>query len=100
MLYKVSHIYVSYVQLNLDNCFSFEIWQHLTSYEDRYRFVTVRTHVDFIVLHHWETRPPATGPDFPYSEPFPDTKLSGPCPVLLSLVYTFDGATPHHTAKC
>ena len=31
----------------------------LRSYQDGYRLVTVHTHDDFIVLPHWETRPPA-----------------------------------------
>ena len=39
--------------------------QHLTSYQDMYRLVTVHTHDDFIVLPHWETRPSVPWPDIP-----------------------------------
>ena len=34
----------------------FMSWQHLRSYQDRYRLVTVHTDGDFIVLPHWESR--------------------------------------------
>ena len=37
------------------------------SYQDEYRLVTARTHGIFIVLPHWETRPPAPWCDIPLS---------------------------------
>ena len=37
------------------------------SYQDGYRFVTVFTHGDLIVLSHWDTRPTAVIPDSPLS---------------------------------
>ena len=37
----------------------FTSYQHLSSYPDGYRLVTVRTYGNFIVLPHWETRSPA-----------------------------------------
>ena len=36
------------------SCWSFTSWQHLGSYPDGYRVVTVHTHGNFIVLSHWE----------------------------------------------
>ena len=39
--------------------------QHLMSYQGGYRFMIVRSHCDFIVLSHWETRPSAPWPDIP-----------------------------------
>ena len=44
----------------------FKSKQHVWSYQDRYRLVTVRTCGDFIVLSHWEMRPLAPWPNFPY----------------------------------
>ena len=41
-------------------CWNFTYWQHQEgSYQDRYQLVTVRTHDDYIVLPHWEMKPPA-----------------------------------------
>ena len=34
----------------------FMSWQHLRSYQEEHRIVTVRTRGDFIVLPHWETQ--------------------------------------------
>ena len=39
-------------------CCRFMSKQHLRSYQDGYWLVTVRTPGDFIVLPHWDTRPP------------------------------------------
>ena len=36
--------------------------QYLSSYQNGYQLVTMCTHGDFIVLPHWETRPPAPTP--------------------------------------
>ena len=39
-------------------CSDFKPWQH-PRYEEGYKLVTVRTHVNFIVLPHRKTRPSA-----------------------------------------
>ena len=44
---------------------SFTSLQHLRSYQDWYRLVTLHTHVNFIVLPNWETRPLAPLPNVP-----------------------------------
>ena len=46
-------------------CCSFTSLQHVRSYQDRYRLVTMGTHGDFTVLSQWEIRPPAPWPDVP-----------------------------------
>ena len=40
----------------------------LGSYQDGYRLVTVRTHGNFIVLLHWDTKPLAPWPVIPLSQ--------------------------------
>ena len=45
----------------------FMSWQHLRSYLDSYRLVTVHTHGEFIWLPHWETRLLAPIPNTPLS---------------------------------
>ena len=57
--------------------------QHLKSYGDGYRLVTVHTHGDFIVLPHWETRPSASWP--PTQLHYPDTKPTSLYPILIML---------------
>ena len=47
--------------------FCFASSQHLRSYQYEHRLMAVHTHDDFIVLPHWETRPPGSGPDIPLS---------------------------------
>ena len=39
-------------------CCSFTPKQHLRSYQNGYQLVPVCTHDSFIVLPHWELRPP------------------------------------------
>ena len=46
-------------------CWSFMFWQHLKSYQEGYRLVTVCTHDNCIGLFHWETRLAAPCPDIP-----------------------------------
>ena len=48
-------------------CCCFTSYQHLGSYQDGYRLVSVHIPGDLIVLHHWVTRPAA---------PWPDSQLS------------------------
>ena len=48
----------AYVCMTFNSC-CFMSKQHLRSYQDAYQLVTLRTHGAFIVLPHWETRPPA-----------------------------------------
>ena len=45
--------------------------------------MTVCTDGDFIVLPHWNPRPPAPWPDFPLSLHYPATEPTSPCPVLI-----------------
>ena len=35
------------------------LWKHLKSHQDGYRIMTVRTHGEFIVSPHWDTKPQA-----------------------------------------
>ena len=42
-------------------------WQHLRTYEDKHRLVTMRTDGDFIVLLHWETKVPVPWSNIPLS---------------------------------
>ena len=46
---------------------SFTSWQHLRSYQDGKRLVTVIPRDNFILPSHWEIRPPAPWPDIPLS---------------------------------
>ena len=48
-------------------CCCFMTKQHLRSYQDQYRLVTVRTYGEFIVLPHLETRLLAPWLDIPHS---------------------------------
>ena len=48
----------TYCYIRLVSCWSFVSWQHGRSYQDWYQLVTVHIHGDFIVLPHWETKPP------------------------------------------
>ena len=63
-MYEYTHTYIhphphtDVIYTHIVYCFMSQ--QHIKSYQDRYRFVAVHTHGDFIVLPHWETRPPAT----------------------------------------
>ena len=45
----------------------FTSWQHLRSYQDGYWVVTVHTHGNFILLPHWDSKLPASWPDFTVS---------------------------------
>ena len=56
----------------------FTSYQHLRSHQDWYRLVTVLPHGDFIVLSHWDTRPPTLWP-------YPITEPTSPCHVLIML---------------
>ena len=49
------------------------------------RLMTVCTHGDFIMLPHWESRPPAPWPDIPLTHIISDTVLTSPCPFLIML---------------
>ena len=53
------HADVGAVCCRLIDYWGFTFWQHLKSYQDGYRFAAVNTHGNFIMLPHWETRPPA-----------------------------------------
>ena len=64
----------------LVGCWSLTSLQNLRSYDDGYRLVIVHTHGDFIVLAHWESRPPASWPGIPLSHII--LTLSH-CPILL-----------------
>ena len=64
--------------------------QHLRLYQDGYRVVTVRIHDDFIVLPHWETRPPAPWPDITLSCHWANSILIMPSTWLGSDKYQFD----------
>ena len=44
--------------------------QHLRSYKDRYKHVTVGVHGDFIVLPHWEI---STMTQYPTQPQYPDS---------------------------
>ena len=66
----------------LVGCWSFASFQYLRSYQDGYWLVTVRTHGDFIVLAHWEIRPPTRWPDIPLSH-YPDSEITSICTTLL-----------------
>ena len=58
-------------------------WQDLRTYEDGYRFVTVRTHGDIIVLLHWDTRLRDPRSDWnPLQSHYPGTELPSPSPFL------------------
>ena len=60
VLYRLSYILLLMVLMKVTegllNCWSFMSMQHIRSYQDRYRLVTVCTHGDFIVLPHREIR--------------------------------------------
>ena len=64
---------------------NFTFWQHLRSYQDQCRLVTVHTHGNFIVLSQWgkRIRPPAPCPNIPFSHII--LILSWTAPVLLML---------------
>ena len=70
----------SYLCLFVFCCFT--SLQHLRSYQDGYRLVTVSTHGDFIVLPHWKTGPPAPLPDIPLNHII--LRLSQPVLIMLS----------------
>ena len=54
-------------------------WQDLGSYQDFFRLVTMYTHIDWIVLPHWETNQVAsTMIWYPTQSQYPDTELSSP----------------------
>ena len=57
----------SWYDLKLVSCWNFTSLQHLRSHQDGHWLVTVRTHDNFIVLPHWEIRPPAQLPNVPLS---------------------------------
>ena len=63
----------------LVGCLSFTSSQHLRSYQDLFRLVTVH---DFIVLPHWKTRLLAPWLDISH---YPDTETISPCPILITL---------------
>ena len=66
-------------------CWSSRLWQHQTSYQDRYWFATVCTDGDFLVLSHWALAP---WPNFPLSHiiltltHYPHIERTSPCPKL------------------
>ena len=59
--------------------------QHLRWCQGRYQFVTVYTDGDFIVLPHWEIKPPAPRPDILIKLHYSDTEPTSPCPILMML---------------
>ena len=67
----------------LVRCWSFRSWQHLRSYQDGFRLVTVHTYGDFKVLG--EIRLPANMTRYPTQAHYPDTKQASHCSMLLML---------------
>ena len=45
--------------------------------------MTAHAHVEFIVLPHWEIRPPAPETDIPPKSHYPDTELTSHSPMIL-----------------
>ena len=58
-------------------------WQHIRSFQDSYRLVTMDTHDEFLVLHHWEARPPAPWPDIPFSHTLLTLESTSPSIILI-----------------
>ena len=62
-------------------CCDGTFWQHLRSCQDGYRFMTVHTHDDFMVMKTMLTIPCSI---IPLSHP--DTEQTSPCPIPVMLI--------------
>ena len=69
-------------------CYCITPQEHLRSYQDWYRLVTVHTHGDFIVLPHCETRPSAQWPDIPLSN------------IILTFIFPYQSLPYPNNAEC
>ena len=51
---RTTYLCLQWTPSQMIGCWSFTSWQHLRSYKNRYRPVTVCTHGDFIVQSYWK----------------------------------------------
>ena len=58
-------------------------WQHLGSYQDVYRLVTVRTHGDVIVLPQLADQATGIITGYPTQSHYPNTQPTIACPILI-----------------
>ena len=60
------------------------MWQHLRSYQDGFTLVvTVRTHVDFIMLPHWKNQTVGIMTRCPTQPYYPNAVITSPLPIVV-----------------
>ena len=67
----------------MPGCWCFKSLQHLGSYQDNYRLVTVLTRGDFIMLPPLANQITGTITQYPSQSHYRDTELTSPSPILL-----------------